>query len=335
MRTFLLIPVVVILCLAVLWVIVWGALALHFRMPGPEPLRWAAIAVFVLFGLATLRYLFDWRRWRWLAAFASLTAILLVWWNTLEPPADGDWALGVERQTTGVIEGDILTLTDIRDFDWQTATEATATWTNGTYDLSTIQTVDLFMSYWAGPAMAHLMVSFGFEDGRYLAWSGEVRREAESQFSPVADFFKEHSLVMLAAEERDVIGLRSNIKNETVYIFRLGATPEQARNMLEAYVVKADKLAEEPVFFNSVFTNCSYTVLQMVRAIGVTLPVDWRVLVNGYLPNYLHELGSVNTSVSLDELYSAGDITARALAEGLTPDYSAAIRDGVPEGPIP
>jgi len=48
----------------------------------------------------------------------------------------------------------------------------------------------MFMSYWSGPTIAHVIMSFGFDDGRYLAWSIEVRRLAGGSFSPLADLFK-------------------------------------------------------------------------------------------------------------------------------------------------
>lgn len=41
-------------------------------------------------------------------------------------------------------------------------TDFTERWTTRTYDLSTLQGVDLFMSCWSGPTIAHVIVSFGF-----------------------------------------------------------------------------------------------------------------------------------------------------------------------------
>ncbi|MEM6374537.1 MAG: DUF4105 domain-containing protein, partial [Pseudomonadota bacterium] len=203
-------------------------------------------------------------------------------------------------------------------------------WVSRTYDMSKITSVDLFMSYWAGPAMAHLMVSYGFEDGTNLTWTVEVRRAIGGSFSPVADYFKANTMAVIASEERDVVGVRTNIRKERVQLFRLRGQPEAARDMLTAYVDLANSVAEEPRWFHSVFSNCSLTVVDLARSVGINLPLDYRVIVNGFFPEYLYEQGAMNPDFTIEELYSLGAISARGQEAGLTDEYSAAIREGVP-----
>ncbi len=308
----------------------WSAAALWFRLPAPEWARAAACCLAALGALATIVALFTRARWRALLLFALAFAGVILWWGAIRPPADGDWAPDVARQTTGTLNGDILTLSDVRDFDWRSDADFTERWGERSYDLSKLKTLDLFLSYWAGPQMAHLIMSFGFDDGRQLAWSIEVRRERNGVYSPVADAFKSNTVVYLATTERDVVRVRSNVRGEDVRLYRLRASPEAARALLLEYVAEANELKEKPVFYNSITTNCTTAVVKLIRAAGDPLPFDWRLIVNGYLPGYLYDRRAVVTSIPLSELMALARIDDRARAADGSPDFSKLIRVGVP-----
>lgn len=308
----------------------WSTLALWFRFPGPEWVRGAVAGLFVLLGLTTIIALFTRRRAPALAVFTLIFAGLLVWWSTITPPEGGDWIPAVARQTTGKLNGDILTISDLRDFDWRSEDAFTEHWEPRSYDLSKLKTLDLFLAYWAGPEMAHVMMSFGFENGQYLTWSVEVRREKGSDFSPVADAFRRHTIVYLATTERDSIRLRTNVRGEDVRLYRLNTPPDRARSLLLEYVAESNELAVRPRFFNSITANCATSVFKLVRAAGGTYPLDWRLIINGFLPGYLYDHGAVDTSISLDELIERAKISEKARAAGDSPDFSRLIRVGVP-----
>ena len=310
----------------------WSALALWFRLPAPGPLRAIAAVLFACLGLATIVAQFM-RRSRGLIAlsvFALAFAALYVWWGAIKPPLNGDWAPDVARQTTGSIEGDTLTLSDVRDFDWRTDHDFTEKWRKRSYDLSKLKTLDLFLAYWAGPEMAHVIMSFGFEDDDHIAWSVEVRREKTGVFSPIADAFKNHTLVYLATTERDSVRLRTNVRGEDVRLYRLSTPPDQARALLKEYVVESTALAEQPKWYNSITANCATVVFKLVRAAGSTLPFDWRLVVNGFLPSYLYDHGAVVTTMPLSELMERARISEKARAADGSTDFSKAIRAGVP-----
>jgi hypothetical protein len=178
--------------------------------------------------------------------------------------------------------------------------------------------------------MAHVIMSFGFEDGDYLAWSVEVRREKNGEFSPIADAFRSHTLVYLATTERDSVRLRSNVRHEDVRLYRLNTPPEQARVLLLQYVAEATALAKHPKFYNSITANCATVVFKIVRAAGGALPFDWRLIVNGFLPGYLYDQRVVVTTMPLSELMERARINRQAAAADQSPDFSRLIRVGVP-----
>ncbi len=308
----------------------WAALALWFRLPAPDTVRMVLAGLFALFGAAMTIGLLGHRRVAALGLFAVGLAGVLAWWITITPPDDAPWSPDVARQVSGEIDGDILTLTDIRDFEWRSNDDFTVNWITRSYDLAQLRTVDMFMSYWAGPEMAHFILSFGFANGDQLAWSVEVRRQVGGGFSPVADFFKTNTLAIVAATETDVVGVRSNVRGEDVQIFRLNAKPEVARALLEEYVRDANRLAATPQWYNSLTTNCTTVVVHMMTAIGNGLPLDWRLIANGYLPDYAYDHGALAMQYQLSELRELGQIAGRGKAHGLRPGFSQAIRVGVP-----
>jgi hypothetical protein len=308
----------------------WSALALWFRLPAPDAVRGFAAGVAAIAAIVTMFALFSRVRWRALAAFALAFAGVLVWWSTILPPPDGDWSPDVARQTTGTVKGDILTLSDVRDFDWRRDDDFTERWETRSYDLSKLDSLDLILSYWAGPQMAHLIMSFGFTDGQVLAWSIEVRREKGGVYSPVADAFKSHTIVYLATAERDTVRLRANVRGEDVRLYRLRASPAAIRTLLLGYVDESNALARQPAFYNSITTNCTTAVSQMIRSLGGTLPLDWRLIVNGYLPGYLYDNGRVATDIPLAELIERARVHDRAEAADGSPDFSRLIRVGIP-----
>ena len=309
---------------------VWCSLALWFRCGagklGSGLIGATMIAFAVIAGgaLAT--------RWRWqiLAAYAGIVLLVLLWWSSLTPTNDRHWAPDVARTATGRIEGDRLVVDNVRNFSWQSPTDFVQRWERRSYELANVTDVDLIMSYWAGEAIAHTIVSFGFGSGSRLAFSIEIRREQEEAYSVIAGFFKQYEITLIAADERDVVRVRSNTRGEDVRIYRLRMTPDNARILLQEYITEANDLARHPRFYNTLTSNCTTLVFQLVRHVHPALPLDPRILISGYLPNYAYDIGAVNTDIPFSELYERSKTRNNALAAADDPAFSARIRKGIP-----
>ena len=117
-------------------------------------------------------------------------------------------------------------------------------------DSSKIATADIYVVYWAGPVIAHTIMSFGFDDGRHIAFSIEIRKEKSVDYSSIAGFFKRYELIFIAADERDLMGLRKAF-DEDVRLYRLRLDPASARRFLIEYVDQANDLAANPRFYNT------------------------------------------------------------------------------------
>ena len=254
------------------------------------------------------------------------------WWLSLTPSHDRVWATDVARLPTGSLSGEMLTVTNVRNFEWSSSSKAVERWETRTYDLGKLDSLDLFASYWSGEAMAHLILSFGFSDGQRLAISIETRRERDEIWSAFAGFFKSYELIYIAADERDVIRLRSNVRGEDVRLYRIKSARDVRKRLLIEYVREMNSLAERARFYHTVWTNCTTQIAGIVRSVGRSIPLDWRIIASGYVPNLLYDLDLLDRSMPFPELRRAANIVPRAKAADTDPGFSDLIRIGVPKG---
>jgi hypothetical protein len=253
---------------------------------------------------------------------------VVTWWVTLQPSNDRVWADDVARTASGTVDGDHLMMRNVRNFIWHSDSDFEPRWETRSYDLNALTGVDLFMSYWAGESIAHAVVSFGFADGQHLAFSIEIRKEKTESYSALAGFFRAYELSFIAADERDVVGVRTNVRGEDVRLYRLRMTPAQARALLLEYVAEADALAHTPRFYNSLTTNCTTQVFRIVRTLQPSLPLDYRVLLAGYVPDYVYDLGRLDSSLPFEVVRARSHI--RGKADSTDAEFSRKIRAGVP-----
>jgi hypothetical protein len=319
-----------LLIVVVLVSAVWANLAILYRLPGPPAIRIAACLVFDVVALAAVAGSAIRRYRRAVLVYAAVYAVLLLWWATIRPSNDKNWAAAVAHGLTGALHGDRLTVENVRNFSWNSETDFVERWEQRSYDLSKLRSLDLYLVYWMGPAIAHTIMSFGFQDGRYLDFSIEVRRTRNEEYSAIAGLFKKNELVYLGADERDLLTLRK-ARHEDVRLYRLGTAPAQARALLVQYIDRANDLAVHPRFYNTLTTNCTTTIFEMSRAVKSSIPLDWRIILTGYLPGYLYERGVLDTSIPLEELSRRAEVNGRIDARLNEMDFSSLIRDGVPE----
>ena len=192
-----------------------------------------------------------------LAVWLGLLVIAIAWWFSLRPRSDGDWAVGMEVLPRAEIVGDTLRVRHFRNFSYAAAGEPIPRYEERTYDLAKLSSLDYFLSHWSGPVMAHTLVSFGFDDGQFLCVSVEARRERWQSYSPLWGLFRSYQLIFVLGDERDIVRLRTNIRRERVYMYRLRLPPEHLRRLLLDYVSRIERLAAQPAWYNSVTSNCT------------------------------------------------------------------------------
>jgi hypothetical protein len=308
--------------LVVLPTTIWIALAIHYHFRRPW-LRWFASSVPLVVvgtGLAVLP-LVPWA----LAVWLGLLVFAVACWLSLRPKSDGDWDIGMEVLPRAEIVGNTLCVRQFRNFSYEAEDNPIRRYEERTYDLTKLSSLDYFLSHWAGPAMAHTLVSFGFDDGQFLCVSVEARRERWQSYSPLGGLFRTYQLIFVLGDERDIIRLRTNIRRDRVYMYRLRLPPEHLRRLIHDYVSRVERLAAEPAWYNSFSSNCTTNLFYQGRA-----PAPWwmklGIFLNGYSARTMYRLGYVCDTLPFQELQARSDIRERALAAGDAADFSQQIR---------
>lgn len=259
-------------------------------------------------------------------AGVAIGALALLW--TVRPSNARDWSPEQARLATAVFEGDRVTVGNVRNARYRSVDDFDVHWETREYGLSELESawfVVVPFADWRGPA--HTFLSFGFTDGRHLAVSAEVRKQRGERYSPLLGLLRRYELMIVVGDERDLIGLRALHRRDDVFLYRLKATPEQAQALFAHLMAKANALAVEPAFYNTVSANCTTTILDAVEVLRPgTVPMSWRTWLPGYSDDLAFDLGLIDTALPRETFRDAHRINALAERAAGAQDFSAAIR---------
>lgn len=308
----------------------WGtaALAVDFNLAN---LRLPLAAVYAIAMTAAIILTRGNRRGKLICVAGFLS--VLAWWMSLKPSDQRPWQPDVAETAWVEINGDRATIHNLRNCEYRTVADYTPRWETRTVDLSQIRGVDVFITYWGSPWIAHPIVSFEFGENNHVAFSIETRKEVGETYSSVLGFFRKYELIYTIADERDVVRLRTNYrKGEEVYLYRTTAGPVWARALFLQYARDANRLHQRPEWFNALTRNCTTNIFKEVNATGKPLAnassYDWRILLNGKGDEMLYESGNIVTDgLPFTQLKEQAHINAAARSASAE-DFSRAIRAG-------
>ena len=310
--------------LIVLGLIGWAGCALYIDLPPAWQIPLTILYALLIAGILV----FGRTRFRRLSFCLLAFVAVLAWWLSLSPTDDRPWQPDVDRTAWADIDGDRVTIHNLRNFDYRTETDFTPRWEVRQYDLSQIKAVDIFLTYWGSPWIAHPILSFQFGDKDHVAFSIETRKIIGDSYSTLRGFFRQYNLIYIVADERDVIRLRTNYRaGEEVYLYRTTATPDAARAVFLDYLRSLNALHAHPQFYNALTSNCTTDIRIHTKALPESAPPwDWRLLLNGKSDEYAYQHGRLAGNLPFDELKRQAHINDAAREAGQSPDYSTLIR---------
>jgi hypothetical protein len=307
--------------------ILWGTLAIYYSNLPWAALRLALAAAFAAFAVwacwvSTRRGVF--------AVFLVVFLAVVVWWISISPSHDRPWRPEVAVMPRVTIEGDRVRITGVRNFDYRSRNDFTVRYEEREIRLSHLTALDFFVSYWSEGLVGHTFLSFIFDDAPPLSISIETRPEVGEGFSPIASMFKQFELIYVVGDERDLVRVRTNYRNENVYLYRLNASADDARHLLLVYLARINELADQPEWYHLLSNSCTINIIRYANAAGRVGRFDIRHLLNGLIDSYLYHSGRIDTSLPFEELRRRSLINEAAQAADDAPDFSQRIRASLP-----
>jgi len=308
--------------------ITWATLAIYYSNLPQAGLRLALAGSFAAFAI----WLLWLSRWRHRSlVFIVLFFGVVAWWISITPSHDRPWRPEVAVMPRAFIDGDRVRITGVRNFDYRSGVnDFMIRYEEREVQFSHLTNLDFFVSYWSEGLVAHTFLSFIFDNAPPLSISIETRPEIGEGFDPVASLFKQFELIYVVGDERDLVRVRTNYRKESVYLYRINASPDSLRRLLMIYLERINELADRPEFYHLLSNSCTINIVRYANAAGRTGQFNIRHLLNGLIDGYLYYSGRIDTSLDFDELRRRSRINEVAEAADDAPDFSARIRASLP-----
>lgn len=276
-----------------------------------------------------------WRRRLWFALCGAAVVVFIGWLLLvllLRPSNDRTWSSDQDRLATAEFEGDIVTVHNVRNAFYRSTTDFDVFWEERSYDLRRIASVWFVVepfADWRGPA--HTFLSFGFDDGQYIAISVEIRKEQGESFSPLRGLLRQYELAYIVGDERDLIGLRANHRHDDVHLYPMRATKEAMRTLFVSMLERANALAAQPEFYNTLTSTCTSNIVDHVNRIAPKpIPWSYKTVLPAYSDDLAFDLGMIDTDLPRAAYRAAFRINEQARTHADSDDFSLAIRAPVP-----
>lgn len=260
------------------------------------------------------------------------TALVALWTLGLQPSNTREWQADVARTPYATFSASHVTVHNVRNCSYRSAAEFDVHYEDRTYDLNALRYADLYLVDWGLGAIAHTMFSFVFEDGRALCFSIETRKETGEEYSAIRGFFRNYELIYVAADEGDVVRLRTNLREgESVRLYRMHPKkPGIIRDVFLEYLNRINQLHEQPEWYNALTDNCMTSAYKNIAKHSVQRNWDLRIFLNGYADELAYESGAIYTGMPFPELRQACLINERAKSVQPGADFSKVIRENLP-----
>lgn len=259
----------------------------------------------------------------------AVLCTLIVGYISVRPTNTADWSLDQQVLPSASISGNMVTIDNVRNFKYTSESDYTPNFYTRDYDVSKIRSVDYIVEPFGDfSGAAHTFLSFGFEDGKYVAISVEIRKKKGQTFSPWLTFLKQYELMYVVADEQDVVKLRTNYRKDIVYMYPTRIDQAHAKQLFLSMIQRVNELHDKPEFYNLFTNTCTTNIVRHVNEISeVKVPFSYRVLMPGYSDKLAYDLGLLDTTLPYDKIRERYQINDKAMKYADDKDFSLKIRE--------
>ena len=248
--------------------------------------------------------------------------------RTVEPSLNRLWRPDLAVLPSAEFNANQISIRNVRNCRYRTEENYDVRHYDLDFNLNDVQSIDfVIVPFTNNPLLAHTMLSFGLRDGRHFIISVEARLEQGEAYSVSGGSDNEYELMYLVGDERDLIPLRTDVRNVDVYLYHGRATPDQVQNLLMDMLARVNKLAREPEFYDTLTNNCTSNIVQHINKLRPgSIPYDLRVLLPGHSDELAYQLGLLDIEGSFEVAKLTSRINTAVQLYRDDPDFSNKIR---------
>lgn len=226
------------------------------------------------------------------------------------------------------MEDQRITIRYVRDCRYRSEDDYDVRYYDLSFRLEDVKTVDfVIVPFKETQLLAHTMLSFGLADGRHFVISVEARLGADETYTAVAGAGRRYPLMYVIGDERDLILLRTAIRDVEVYLYKGKAAPEQVQNLLVDMLERANKLYREPEYYDTLTNNCTTNLVEHVNQLRPgRIPYNFRVLLPGHSDKLAYDLGLLEIQGPFEYARAYAKINDLASTYADSPEFSKRIR---------
>jgi len=250
------------------------------------------------------------------------------------PQLEADWEGDCAYLADIEILEQRVTIRNFRDFVWRTTRDRDEVWTECSVQSDELVNIWYIVDHFSSMrGLAHTMLSFEFEGGKFITASFEVRRRKRQRYDPWKGLWRNYELCLIWGSERDLIGLRTNARGNKVHLYRVTATDEKKKALFLELCHRTQQLASKPEWYNSIFTTCLTSIVQQVNRITPNrIPMTWRYLLPGHSTRAALKLGLIEDWGGYRATVESGELEAHEEGNQQThQQFSQQIRERMPE----